>query len=59
MKGTARFLVPVGILAVLVGFFVIGLQKDPGEIRSPLIGRCTNEKPPVISRMESWTDRFG
>ena len=40
MKGTARFLVPVGILAVLVGFFVIGLQKDPGEIRSPLIGKA-------------------
>ena len=40
MKGTARFLIPAGILAVLVGFFIVGLQKDPGEIRSPLIGKA-------------------
>ena len=39
MKQSLRFLLPAVMFAALVGFFVIGLQKDPGEIRSPLIGR--------------------
>ena len=34
-----RFLVPAAVFAVLVGFFVVGLQRDPGEIPSPLIGK--------------------
>jgi cytochrome c biogenesis protein CcmG/thiol:disulfide interchange protein DsbE len=39
MKQSLRFLVPAVLFAALVGFFVIGLQKDPSEIRSPLIGK--------------------
>lgn len=39
MKAYLRFLVPAGIFAVLVGFFFIGLQKDPSVVPSPLIGK--------------------
>lgn len=35
-----RFLLPAAAFAVLVGFFVIGLQRDPGNIPSPLIGKA-------------------
>ncbi len=43
MKKSLRFLVPIGLFAVLVGFFVIGLQKDPRRIPSPLIGKPAPE----------------
>jgi cytochrome c biogenesis protein CcmG, thiol:disulfide interchange protein DsbE len=36
----ARFLIPLALFAVLVGFLVVGLQRDPREIPSPLV-----EKP--------------
>jgi cytochrome c biogenesis protein CcmG/thiol:disulfide interchange protein DsbE len=39
MKGSLRFLVPGLLFAVLVGFFVVGLQRDPSVIPSPLIGK--------------------
>ena len=39
MKQSLRFLVPAVLFAALVGFFIIGLHRDPTEIRSPLIGR--------------------
>lgn len=39
MKLPLRFLVPVLAFAVLVGFFVVGLNRDPGQIPSPLIGK--------------------
>jgi cytochrome c biogenesis protein CcmG/thiol:disulfide interchange protein DsbE len=39
MKLPLRFLVPALAFAVLVGFFVVGLRSDPGQIPSPLIGR--------------------
>lgn len=39
MKGMLRFLIPAGLFAVLVGFFVVGLQKDPSVVPSPLIGK--------------------
>jgi len=51
MKGMARYLVPAGILAVLVGFFIVSLQKDPGEIHSPLIG-----KPAPVFELASLAD---
>ncbi|MCK6371476.1 MAG: DsbE family thiol:disulfide interchange protein [Gammaproteobacteria bacterium] len=38
-----RFLLPVVMLAVLVGFLAIGLQKDPGYVPSPLIGKPAPE----------------
>jgi cytochrome c biogenesis protein CcmG/thiol:disulfide interchange protein DsbE len=36
----ARFLIPLVLFAVLVGFLIVGLQRDPREIPSPLV-----EKP--------------
>lgn len=39
MKFPLRFLVPALAFAVLVGFFVVGLNRDPGQIPSPLIGK--------------------
>ncbi len=35
----ARFLVPLGIFLVLVGFLYVGLNLNPREIPSPLIGK--------------------
>jgi cytochrome c biogenesis protein CcmG/thiol:disulfide interchange protein DsbE len=40
MKRYLTFLVPAGLFAVLVGFFIVGLQKDPSMIPSPLIGKA-------------------
>lgn len=34
-----RFLIPGAIFAVLIGFFVVGLNRDPGMVPSPLIGK--------------------
>ena len=39
MKFPLRFLVPAVAFAVLVGFFVVGLRRDPSAIPSPLIGK--------------------
>jgi cytochrome c biogenesis protein CcmG/thiol:disulfide interchange protein DsbE len=39
MKPSLRFLIPALAFAVLVGFFVMGLRRDPGQIPSPLIGK--------------------
>lgn len=39
MMRTLKFLVPGLLFAVLVGFFVVGLQRDPSQIPSPLIGK--------------------
>jgi cytochrome c biogenesis protein CcmG/thiol:disulfide interchange protein DsbE len=34
-----RFLFPVGIFILLVGFLAVGLQLDPREVPSPLVGK--------------------
>lgn len=34
-----RFLIPLGIFIVLVGFLAIGLKLDPREVPSPLVGK--------------------
>ncbi len=34
-----RYILPAAIFAVLVGFFWIGLSKDPSEVPSPFIGK--------------------
>lgn len=34
-----RFLIPLGIFIVLVGFLAVGLKLDPREVPSPLIGK--------------------
>jgi cytochrome c biogenesis protein CcmG/thiol:disulfide interchange protein DsbE len=51
MNASLRFLVPAVLFAALVGFFVVGLQKDPSLIRSPLIG-----KPAPTFMLESLED---
>ena len=40
MKFPLRFLLPAIGFAVLVGFFIVGLRHDPGQIPSPLIGKA-------------------
>ena len=35
-----RFLLPLGIFAVMVGFLAIGLTLDPREVPSPLVGKA-------------------
>lgn len=35
----ARFLIPLAIFLVLVGFLAVGLTRKPNEIPSPLIGK--------------------
>lgn len=34
-----RYVLPAAIFAVLVGFFWVGLYKDPSEVPSPFIGK--------------------
>ena len=51
MSSSWRFLLPAAAFAVLVGFFVIGLQRDPGNIPSPLVG-----KPAPAFSLESLGD---
>jgi cytochrome c biogenesis protein CcmG/thiol:disulfide interchange protein DsbE len=51
MSRYLKFLVPFAVFAVLVGFFFIGLQRDPREIPSPLIG-----KPAPQFALEDLTD---
>ena len=34
-----RYLVPLGVFLLLVGFFAVGLMRDPREVPSPLIDK--------------------
>lgn len=36
----AKFLVPLALFAVLIGFLAIGLQRDPHEVPSPLVNKA-------------------
>jgi cytochrome c biogenesis protein CcmG, thiol:disulfide interchange protein DsbE len=36
---TLRFLIPLALFVVLVGFLAVGLKLDPREVPSPLIGK--------------------
>jgi cytochrome c biogenesis protein CcmG/thiol:disulfide interchange protein DsbE len=51
MKLPWRFLLPAVAFAVLVVFFVVGLQRDPGTLPSPFIG-----KPAPAFSLESLGD---
>ena len=35
-----RFLIPMGLFVVLVGFLAVGLRLDPREVPSPLVGKA-------------------
>lgn len=39
MKPALKFLLPLAVFLVLVGFFAMGLKLDPREVPSPLIGK--------------------
>ena len=43
MKGALRYLIPVGVFFVLVGFLAVGLRLDPREVPSPLIDKPAPE----------------
>ncbi len=34
-----KFVIPLAIFALLVGFLAVGLTRDPREMPSPLIGK--------------------
>ncbi|MEO8298820.1 MAG: DsbE family thiol:disulfide interchange protein [Burkholderiales bacterium] len=34
-----KFLIPLGLFVVLLGFLAVGLKRDPHEVPSPLIGK--------------------
>lgn len=35
----AKFLIPLALFVVLVGFLAVGLNRDPREVPSPLVGK--------------------
>lgn len=35
----AKFLIPLALFAVLLGFLAVGLSRDPREVPSPLVGK--------------------
>ena len=46
-----RYLVPLGVFALLVAFFAVGLTRDPREVPSPFI-----DKPAPAFRVERLAD---
>jgi cytochrome c biogenesis protein CcmG/thiol:disulfide interchange protein DsbE len=38
-----RFLLPLGLFVVLLGFLAVGLNRDPREVPSPLVGKPAPE----------------
>ena len=34
-----RFLIPLGVFVILLGFLFVGLRLDPREVPSPLINK--------------------
>jgi len=49
-----RFLVPLGLFAVLVIFLAVGLNRDPRDIPSPLVG-----KPAALFQLQQLTGTEG
>ena len=39
VAGMTRFLLPIGIFILLVGFLAVGLNLNPREVPSPLVGK--------------------
>jgi len=52
-----RFIIPGAVFAILIGFFVIGLNRDPSNVPSPLIGKAA----PTFSlaKVEDPTQQIG
>lgn len=51
-----RFLAPLVIFAVLVGFLAIGLMRDPHEVPSPLVGKPA--PPFTLPQLQAGTADF-
>ena len=53
-----KFLVPVVLFFILVGFLLIGLYKDPSEVPSPLIGKPVPQfSLPRLNSSEIFTEK--
>jgi cytochrome c biogenesis protein CcmG/thiol:disulfide interchange protein DsbE len=52
-----RYLLPLGIFAVLAGFLAVGLRLDPKEVPSPLIGKPIPEF--TLPRLDDPQQTFG
>lgn len=52
-----RYLVPIVLMAVLIGFLYRGLYRDPTFVPSPLIGKPAPMF--VLSRLDDPTETFG
>ncbi len=46
-----KYLIPIAVFTVIAVFLLIGLNRNPREIPSPLIG-----KPAPVFELPSWTD---
>jgi len=53
-----KYLLPVVLFFVLVGFLFVGLYKDPSEVPSPLIGKSVPQfSLPRLSDTNTFTDK--
>ncbi len=53
-----KYLFPIILFFVLVGFLYIGLYKDPSEVPSPLIGKSVPEfSLPTLKGTNTFTDK--
>jgi cytochrome c biogenesis protein CcmG, thiol:disulfide interchange protein DsbE len=52
-----RFLLPLGVFVVLVGFFFVGLKLNPREVPSPLIGKPAPQFN--LPRLDAVGSQFG
>ena len=52
----AKFLIPLALFLVLLGFLIVGLQRDPREVPSPLV----NKPAPAfqLSQLEEASQQF-
>lgn len=52
-----RFLLPLGVFVVLVGFFFVGLRLNPRDVPSPLIGKPAPQFS--LPRLDAVDSQFG
>ena len=49
----AKYLIPLALFFVLVGFLVVGLQRDPHEVPSPLVNKAAPAfKVPLLAQAD-------
>ena len=53
-----KYLLPVALFLVLVGFLFVGLYRDPSELPSPLIGKPVPQfSLPRLNDANTFTDK--